>query len=549
MLRIAIFCLTPFALLAQDASLTLAGTVVDSQTGAPVAHALVSIQGFPRPKDSSSATSPQMFSRSALTDASGVFQFSALPSGNYFVYAQKPGYEFGSPATSGLRTGMVDLQSSVEDMRVALSAAGAITGKVVDDHDDPMRGVGIHAVSLPVVDGLKEIRSIRTVTTDDRGQYRIADLPPGEYFLKATGQGGPNLLSATPTARLDVGDSFAPVYFGGSSTVNSASPVEIGSGTHATADFRLKIEPAWRILATLRNFNPREKVNFTLVIDGEEISAGPDRFNSETGAMEFKDVVPGSYILRAMQGNMTGEVAVTVAGSDTENAVLALYPPVDIPVTVRFTNPAASAAPALAILQSDDGDGDAAPPPECAVSLDAPQMNGAVGPAKRVVARDGVLPNVLAGSQRISIQCFDGYVRSALEGTQDLLADPVITILPGASPPPMEILATHGGGALTAKLDSGILTGPASLQVLLVPQFSGTAGPLHQEGNFGARGPANPFTFVFGNLAPGTYAVYAFANQNAEYRNPDFLKSLSGGQIVQIDEGARKEITIDKVMP
>src|SRR5579872_2023029 len=107
MSRLALFLLTPFVLVAQDASLTLAGSVVDSQSGEPIAHALVSIRGFPRPKDSSSVrpaspplTMPQAISRSALTDASGGFRFSTLPAGNYSVFAQKPGYNFGSPATS-----------------------------------------------------------------------------------------------------------------------------------------------------------------------------------------------------------------------------------------------------------------------------------------------------------------------------------------------------------------------------------------------------------------------------------------------------------------
>jgi protocatechuate 3,4-dioxygenase beta subunit len=554
MLRLVLFCLLPVAIFAQDASLTLAGNVVDLQSGQPLVRVLVTIRGFPKQKDSSAVTSPQPISRSALTDAGGGFRFSTLPAGYYSVSAQKTGYEFGLPAVSRLGTGMVDLQSPVEDVRVALSAYGDITGKVLDDHGEPMRGVSIHALSSQVVDGLTQTRSVRTVNTDDRGQYRISSLSPGKYFLKATGQGGANLLSgAANTARLDVGDSFAPVYFGGGVTVGSASPVEISSGTHATADFVLKIEPAWRLRAMLRNFNPREQVTFTLVIAGEEVPAGPDRANSETGALEFKDVVSGAYILRAVQSNATGEVAVNLAGADTENAVLVLYPAVDIPVTVRFTNPVGQAFTRAAKrprLADDDNDDDdiGVPADVCNVFL-TPLQNGSARAVNPVLGEDGILHNVVAGKQRVSIQCFDGYVRSALEGTQDLLADPVVTILPGTSPPPIEIVATHGGGTLTAKLDSGILRGRTGIQVLLVPKFSGATGPEHREGDFGASGAANQYSFVFAGLAPGTYAMYAFSNLNNEYRNPEFLKSLSGGQAVQIDEGAEKEISIDKVLP
>ncbi len=546
MLRLAILCLAPFVLVAQDASLTLAGNVVDSQSGGPVAHALVSIRRFPKPEDFSRETPQQQISRSALTDAGGTFRFSALPAGNYSVSAQKPGYELSAAPSSHLGTGLVDLQSSVEDVRLALSPPGVITGKVVDDHDEPMPGVSIDVISPQIVDGLRQNRRVRIVNTDDCGEYRISDLTPGKYYLRATGQGGSNLLSATNTPRLDVGDSFAPVYFGGGRTVSAANPIEIGSGAQAKADFRLKIEPAWVIRATLRNFNPRENVTFALVIDGKEVTVGPDRANPETGVMEFSDVVSGAYVLQATQGDKTGEVAVNVAGSDTDNAVLALYPAVDIPVTVRFTNPD---APAPKRTLADDSDDDTPPRPRT-VFLSPEQMNGSARAVPAVVMQQGVLHGVVSGKQQISIGCVNAYVRSALAGTQDLLANPVMTISPGSSQPSIDILATHGGGTTKVKVDSNLLSGPTHMQVLLVPQFSGTTGPDHLEGEMAEPNPTGTaFTFEFVNLAPGAYAVYAFGSQKNEYRNPEFLKSLSGGQIVQVDDGAEKEITINKVLP
>ncbi len=555
MVRFALLWLTPFVLFAQDATLSLAGNVVDSGSGEPIAHALVILLGFPKPDGALSAGRRQNISRSALTDAGGAFRFLALPAGNYSVSAQKPGYESGGASVAVARSRMIDLQSSVEDLRVGLAAFGDITGKVVDDHDEPMRGVSINLVTSQVVDGLRQNKSVRTVNTDDRGQYRFWNLSPGKYFLRATGQGGGNVLSgAANAARLDVGDSFAPIYFGGAKTVGSASPVEVSSGSHATADFRLQIEPAWRIHATLRNANPRENVTFALVINGEEVGAGPDRSNRDTGAIEFKDVVAGVYVLRADQGTMSGEVAVNVAGADAENAVLTLYPAADIPVTVRFTNPVAQAPakPAKRRVADDDDDGDEdseVRSDQCMVYLSAISLDGSARPARTVVMQDGVLHDVMAGKHRVSIQCFDGYVRSALAGTQDLLANPVINVLPGATAPPIEILATHGGGKLTTKLDTSIQSGFANLQILLMPQFSGTTGPEHREINNGARQSTSPFTFAFNGLAPGTYAIYAFGSTNHEYRNAEFLKSLSGGQTIQIDDGSEKEITIDKVMP
>ena len=546
MLRLAILCLLPSIVTAQEASLTLAGSVVDAQTGEPLPRALVVIQGFLFSEPTPIGARPKSINRSALTDASGAFRFAALPEARYVVRVQKPGFTAGVPTVS--RQNVIELKSSREGVRLSLSALGVITGNVIDENGEAMRGVSIEVLSSRVENGLRQTRRERTVTTDDRGAYRISDLAPGKYYLKATSQGGGSLLFAAENAgRLDIGDSFAPVYSGGGQTMDSAMPAEIGAATRASVDFHLKLEPAFQIRGTLRNFTPRETVTYALVIAGERVPAAPDLFNASTGAFEFKDVVSGSYVLRAFQGDKSGEVAIHVAGADAAGAVLQLYPPVDIPVTVRFTNSAAPMPQRGLAGAGDDDSGDRfASADSCSLFLSPEQSNGAVIPSRGVIfLRDNVLHEVPSGKWRVSISCPDGYVRSAVAGAQDLLANPVLTIEPGANPPPVEILATHGGGSITGKIDDGLFGGRTQLQFLLIPQFPGSTGPQLAS----VASPPQMSVVRFANLAPGTYALYALANPDIEYRNPTFLQSLSGGQSVQIDGDAEKEVKIDKVIP
>jgi hypothetical protein len=546
MLRLAILCLMPSIVSAQEASLILAGNVVNGQTGEPIPRALVVISGFLFSEPTPIGAKAKSISRSVLTDAGGAFRFMALPEARYVVRTQKPGFAAETPI--GSRQNVIELKSSREDVRLTLSALGIITGNVVDENGEAMRGVGIEVLSSNVENGLRQNRLDRTVITDDLGAYRISDLSPGKYFLKATSQGGGSLLFAAENAgRLDIGDSFAPVYLGAGQTMESAMPVEIGTAARAKGDFRLKLEPAFQIRGTLRNFSPRESVTFALVIAGEQVPAGPDLFNAGTGAFEFKDVVSGSYVLRAFQGDKSGEVAVHVTGVDTAGAVLQLYPPVATPVTVRFTN-SASPIPQRGLAGAGDGEnGDRfAGSDICSLFLSPEQFNGAVIPAPRVIfMRDNVLHDVPSGKRRVSISCPDGYVRSAVAGAQDLLANPVLTIEPGANPPPVEILASHGGGSITGKMDDSLFGGRSQLQFLLVPQFAGATGP-----QLVSVAPQPQMNVArFSNLAPGTYTLYAFARQDIEYRNPAFLQSLSGGQSIQIDGDAEKEVTIDRVIP
>jgi hypothetical protein len=56
------------------------------------------------------------------------------------------------------------------------------------------------------------------------------------------------------------------------------------------------------------------------------------------------------------------------------------------------------------------------------------------------------------------------------------------------------------------------------------------------------------FRFEARNLAPGSYMAYAFSNpDDIEFRNPQFLQSLSGGVLVQVEDGSEKNITIPAV--
>jgi hypothetical protein len=163
-----------------------------------------------------------------------------------------------------------------------------------------------------------------------------------------------------------------------------------------------------------------------------------------------------------------------------------------------------------------------------------------------VPMQDNYFRGVKPGQMEFSVQCFGAFIRSATTGSQDLLANPVLTIAPGASPPLVEIVATYGGGTLTVKPDPSLLNGEGAIRFLLVPKFSSSTGPVMQQS--GPLGPGdrqrNP---VFGSLAPGTYAIYAIADSIPEFRNPAYLQSLPSGQTVQISEDDQKEITVDRV--
>lgn len=149
----------------------LAGIVVASDTGRPIAGAIVEIAG---------PTSPG--TTAVMTGVDGRFAFPNQRAGVFTLAAAKAGM---IPA-GGTLGRVVELfeDQRISDIRLPLSSTGSIGGTVVDELGDPV--VGAHVMALA-----RRLRQTRMVwmnagnaaMTDDRGMYRLSNLPPDEYVL------------------------------------------------------------------------------------------------------------------------------------------------------------------------------------------------------------------------------------------------------------------------------------------------------------------------------------------------------------------------------
>jgi hypothetical protein len=522
---------------------SVAGVVVNSQTGETVKRAQVVLMYFggpelraPRDRGGvvASPGGPQVFT--TFSDSAGFFRFSVVPGGNCFISADKPGFTETPLAGRSLSLNLI---ASMEDVRLSLTPLGVITGKVVDQDGQPLRGVNIIALTQRMEDGTRQTQTARNVATDDRGMYRLWNLIPGKYYVKAAGKsGGTNLYAGETPPRYLVDEAFAPTYFGGGKTLDAAQPIQIEAGTEARADVNLTLQQAYKIRGALTNFVPRRTVKFELLSGDEDLSASRVSVNGDTGTFQILDVIPGSYTVRATQDATRAEVPVNVSGADLNGLSIQLWPGVQIHIHSQLTN-----LPKEPEKYSpfDRITGAAV----CSVSLHPPGRGSGASyhavPSSSAGLADGggtelLLPGVLPGTYRAAIQCNGGYARSAMFGTQDLLVNPVLTIQPGAAPPAIEIVATHGGGTVdgTVSLENV----KKVIALLLVPQFTPSTGPV-------TTSSGNPGKFQFAGLAPGPYTAYAFSSmEEIEFRNPVFIQSLTGGVSVQVEDNQGKSISI-----
>jgi hypothetical protein len=125
--------------------------------------------------------------QTAISAATGEYSLENLPAGRYRIRVARPGLasrEYGQqgPGTTGrdvaLRNG-----ERLSGVDVAMTRGNAILGVVTGDNGLPIEGVGVQLFRLDDAPGrTRALASLPMLTaTGDRGQFRLAMVPPGRY--------------------------------------------------------------------------------------------------------------------------------------------------------------------------------------------------------------------------------------------------------------------------------------------------------------------------------------------------------------------------------
>lgn len=508
------------------------GTVVDSVTGAPLVRALVNLQG--------------MQNRVALTDSQGKFTFDGVPEGRWPVRVRKPGY------TETARTSSVAqfVEIKGEDSNAIITAVpqAVIRGRVTTSDDEPVEGLPVDIGVYQVREGRRQFTAINSKRTDEDGRFRIADLPPGTYFLSV----GP----ATAREFENRGTSIARVYYPGVAERASAASVQLSPGQQFEANLTVSRVPGFRISGTVSSEGAPQFLSIELT-DSSGVSAAPGFRRAVSGVFELPPVAPGNYILRARGGDEKGRplyasIPVSVR-SDVTGIHLTLRPYASIPVVVRTE------------LKNWDEEGRWKGGPE-------PHGSGIIGSVMsasgsrprqrfvmpRLVPTDGEDPysypmfDPPEEDKAISIKAAAGkynvefptmgpwYVASAKSGSTNLLTDPLVVPESGRVDP-IEVVVRDDGSSLNGKINGGSESG----LVLAVPEHSSRVRPFVS--NFFGYSDAR---FYFPQLPPGEYALYAFNGEDAiEYSNPEAMERYSSkAKHIRVEPGDRNpQVTLDVI--
>jgi Carboxypeptidase regulatory-like domain len=200
-----------------------------------------------------------------------------------------------------------------------MTMAGVISGRVTDDNGQPMTAIQMVALRKPSEEEIEdnwwlashkqEMVPAAAASTDDRGQYRIFGLNPGEYYIRATDSLEPQMRSPVGLGedlfvRRWLGTDYASVYYPGVMQLDQAQTVLVRASDEAQANFSMQhvptVEVAGRVLGP--NGTPTAGTSVSLEsAGGSDYSDDHSASTDDKGHFSLKSVPPGSYFLEAYQ--------------------------------------------------------------------------------------------------------------------------------------------------------------------------------------------------------------------------------------------------------
>jgi len=217
----------------------ISGHVYRSDTGEPVPKAQVSL--YPSDTDTAKAAGSQRIVRSG-TD--GTFVFPDLPAGAYGVSVWRNGFSEYSPQEQEDDHGQfITLKpgQKLEGVALRLHPTGVIAGQVSDEDGEAVESLRVYALRIGFMPGgKKQVSAAGRTVTDDLGNFRMPNLPPGSYYVSAGGLIEHPMeaigLKQSPTGGVQYRNTFYP----GTWSLDEAQVLRVGAEL-ATNDLRFTV--------------------------------------------------------------------------------------------------------------------------------------------------------------------------------------------------------------------------------------------------------------------------------------------------------------------
>ena len=577
-----LFLITPLGLVAQSPAVdfrpvaaqsqpqagavpgSIEGRVTNGQTGDGLGGATIRLAPMRMQRSGAAAADA-----TATTAADGSFHFDSVAPGTYFAVVEDKGF-VSRGSRAGLRPVTVSSGQQVSNVNLALMPQATISGKVVDGDGNSQAGARVEAFTEHVIRGRLQLFRVSQSTTNQAGQYNLAGLSPGKYYLAAEllqrtnakdagtpGEAKPNTPKSEGSATGQPPMELVRTYYPKSLDFNSAEAVDVESGQDLSGTvIQLRRVATHHVQGTVSGLTgaavQRDELFLAPKAGVQSASFGRRGKLSPDGKFIFDHVVPGEYTLRLVGNDASSGQSprfrsrhllarqdVEVGASDVEGVDLAVLSPIVLTGRVSVDgvdNPNFSQIHiAIAPAADDVAYGSYQ---NAQVAADGTFSMENLSPAKYVVHATGGPVGT--------------YLKSLTFNGQDLLTQEMD-------------LSQGSGGELAVAFHTGVAeidgTVQTSSQPSQIPLASPTGGQaaspfpmvvlvpdhLAPDGTGWLVGAAQPSgAFTLPNVRPGRYTAFAVEHfDGTVWQNTDFLKEIqSEGISVDVGENDRKQIQL-----
>ncbi len=473
-------------------------------------------------------------------DDTGRFLVKNVDAGTYRVTADRQGFfaENRKNATQTFIT--VSGNDHVKNVLVRLLPFAVVSGRVVDEKNDPIQHVDARLYGWDFIRGRRVLSSKGVAVTDDRGEYRIAGVRPGSYFLLASFDFKKEWLrtmgDVAKNTRPDI--AYLPEFFPGTTDFRDAQQITLKAGDEVLENFSFTSHPAVSIHGRVVNGvtgQPMAKATVTASWAG--IPIGIDQISAQTvedGTFDMWGLAPGSYVLQTAfkdgDENYSGLHQVEVGGSGVANTEVAGMPDYEMHGSVRIAASQPAPIKYVSVEFMTVGDG-----PFNIFRV------GAGGPNFQLQGRLHLETHYRVNAVNLPDEY---YLKSVTVAGREVPKNDVVVT---ARYSQIEMVISPDGGHVEGTVLDFKNQPVHGSYVMLAPDVA----EIDPDQVLQSRSDTNG-KFVLRGVPPGSYKLLAFEDVNVDdlMASPDVLKRfVDQGQALSIAENGRYNFTFPKFIP
>jgi len=483
----------------------------------------------------------------ASADGMGKFAFDKLDAGSYRLTADHEGFirqEYGQASVNSAgKILVIQPDQKLSNLVLRLTHVPTISGYISNPIGELLAAAIVQAYSQRYTTAGKKLTLVKTVLSNDQGEYRLVGLPPGAYYVSAA-YGDllqhPAGITLTPNlAKPDGG--YATLYYPGVSTAYEATALTVVAGSDVNnVNIAFKNTPRFTISgrAPVPNADSVD-VRLALLPANADVGPGFDypTHSNPDGSFRIPNVSPGEYVILATVDiaglrKYSAATRVTVGNEDLENVVVSMTPGADV----------------AGIIRSDDGPAKLNPQ-----GLGVSLMRSDGLPSQRISATaDAIgqffLPQIPPGTYEALVESLPPgtYVAGLRMANGTALPDTLnIGLGFGNGPVKIEVVLSSTGGSVDGMIVDGQGNPVSGVQIVLVPE--GRRRP----DRYILASTDESGRFQISGIRPSRYTAFAFERiEPGLYYDPDFLRRMSDrGLTLNVQKDGHQTINLHVIHP